>query len=127
MCTSPPKFPHFVCKLPNMASVARITSQSLRAARVVVAGATGAVGQDMLHVLERRNFPVSDIKLLASARSVGKTMTFRGKQVAVQELKDDRLVAMWVQEVMVMSTFGISVLNLLPSLTHHSSSCHQQL
>ena len=79
-----------------MASVARITAHSLRAARVVVAGATGAVGQDMLHVLERRNFPVSDIKLLASARSVGKTMTFRGKQVAVQELKDDRCVLMMI-------------------------------
>lgn len=53
---------------------------------VAVVGATGAVGVEMIKTLERRNFPVGKLKLLASARSVGKTLTFRGTSVAVTEL-----------------------------------------
>lgn len=54
--------------------------------RIAVVGATGAVGQEILRTLERRNFPVSQLKPLASSRSVGKTVEFNGKQVAVEEL-----------------------------------------
>ncbi|HEX7629652.1 MAG TPA: aspartate-semialdehyde dehydrogenase, partial [Candidatus Methylomirabilis sp.] len=50
---------------------------------VAVAGATGAVGEVMLQVLEERKFPVRRIKLLASERSVGKTLSFRGETVKV--------------------------------------------
>ncbi len=57
--------------------------------RVAVVGATGAVGIEMMETLEKRNFPVSELKLLASARSVGKKFTFRGKEIAVQELTKD--------------------------------------
>ncbi len=53
---------------------------------VAIVGATGAVGIEMLRCLERRNFPVGQLTLLASARSVGKTLTFRGREHAVQEL-----------------------------------------
>ncbi|MHC4711712.1 MAG: aspartate-semialdehyde dehydrogenase [Planctomycetota bacterium] len=56
---------------------------------VAVVGATGAVGQTMRDVLEERDFPVREIAFLASERSVGKTMTFRGDEVAVEELKED--------------------------------------
>jgi len=56
---------------------------------VAIAGATGAVGQELLRVLEKRNFPVGELTLLASARSAGKTMNFRGKEYRVQELKED--------------------------------------
>lgn len=56
---------------------------------VAVAGATGAVGIEMLRTLETRQFPVSEIRLLASARSVGKTLEFQGKQVPVAELTQD--------------------------------------
>jgi len=56
---------------------------------VAVAGATGAVGHEMVKVLEERNFPVKNLTLLASSRSVGKTMSFHGKSVKVQELKED--------------------------------------
>lgn len=56
---------------------------------VAIVGATGAVGVEMLKVLERRNFPVAEIKLLASARSAGKTLTFKGESVTVQELRED--------------------------------------
>ncbi len=60
-----------------------------RPLRVAIAGATGAVGVEMVKSLERRSFPVSSLKLLASARSVGKKMRFRGEEIAVEELTDD--------------------------------------
>ncbi len=56
---------------------------------VAVAGATGVVGREMLRVLEDRNFPVKSIKLLASERSKGKTMTFKGEQIPVEVLADE--------------------------------------
>ncbi len=56
---------------------------------VAVVGATGAVGNRMIQVLEERNFPVREIRLLASARSLGKTLAFKGKSVPVEELKED--------------------------------------
>ncbi|MBP5531225.1 MAG: aspartate-semialdehyde dehydrogenase, partial [Lentisphaeria bacterium] len=55
---------------------------------VAVAGCTGAVGVEMINTLEKRNFPVSKIKLLASARSAGKTATFRGEKVVIEEMTD---------------------------------------
>ncbi len=57
--------------------------------RVAVVGATGAVGREMVKTLEQRNFPVSEIKLLASSRSAGKKMKFRGEEVTVEELKPE--------------------------------------
>ncbi len=56
---------------------------------VAVVGATGAVGIEMIKTLEKRNFPVGKLTLLASARSVGKTLKFRGQDITVQELKKD--------------------------------------
>jgi len=53
---------------------------------VAVAGATGAVGTRMLSILEERNFPVGTIKALASSRSVGRKLTFRGEEIPVEEL-----------------------------------------
>jgi aspartate-semialdehyde dehydrogenase len=57
--------------------------------KVIVAGATGAVGREMLKTLENRNFPISEIKLLASKRSIGYKMKFRGQDVIVEELTKD--------------------------------------
>lgn len=57
--------------------------------RTAVVGATGAVGNLMIQVLEERAFPVGEIKLLASARSLGKSLAFRGESFPVQELKED--------------------------------------
>jgi len=54
--------------------------------RVAVVGATGAVGNMMINVLERRSFPVKEIVLLASGRSAGRTLKFNGKDHPVQEL-----------------------------------------
>lgn len=56
---------------------------------VAIMGATGAVGEEMLKILEERRFPVAELKLLASARSVGKKYRFHGREVAVEELRED--------------------------------------
>ena len=55
---------------------------------VAILGATGAVGQEMMKILEERNFPVGKLIPLASARSAGKTMTFKGEEVTIQEACD---------------------------------------
>ncbi len=56
---------------------------------VAVAGATGAVGGAMLDVLERLNFPINELRLLASERSVGRKLSFKGKDIEVQLLSKD--------------------------------------
>jgi aspartate-semialdehyde dehydrogenase len=56
---------------------------------VAIVGATGAVGQEFLTVLAERNFPIKTLKLLASAKSAGKAVEFRGKTYAVEELTKD--------------------------------------
>jgi aspartate-semialdehyde dehydrogenase len=53
---------------------------------VAIAGATGAVGQEFLTVLAERNFPIKQLRLLASGRSAGKTIEFRGQTYIVEEL-----------------------------------------
>ena len=55
---------------------------------VAILGATGAVGQEMMKILEERNFPVGKLVPLASARSAGKTMKFKGEDVTIQEACD---------------------------------------
>jgi aspartate-semialdehyde dehydrogenase len=56
---------------------------------VAVVGATGAVGIEMIQTLEKRNFPVGKLTLLASARSAGKKLKFKGQDITIQELKAD--------------------------------------
>lgn len=56
---------------------------------IAVVGATGAVGAELLRVLERRNFPVSNIRALASGRSAGKKVQFRNEAVVVEELGEN--------------------------------------
>ena len=61
---------------------------------VAVAGATGLVGTQMIKCLEERDFPIQTIKFLASSRSAGKTLEFKGKKVIVEELKEDSFKGM---------------------------------
>jgi aspartate-semialdehyde dehydrogenase len=56
---------------------------------VAVVGATGAVGVEFLALLERRRFPLSALKLFASARSAGKTLAFEGRELVVEELTEE--------------------------------------
>ncbi|MDR0872881.1 MAG: aspartate-semialdehyde dehydrogenase [Prevotellaceae bacterium] len=55
--------------------------------KVAIVGASGAVGQEFLRVLEKRDFPISELLLFGSARSAGKSYTFRGKDYTVKELR----------------------------------------
>jgi len=61
---------------------------------VAVAGATGAVGNQMIKCLEEADFPVGTLKFLASARSVGRTLRFKGDLIAVEELNEDSFKGM---------------------------------
>ncbi|MFS8631309.1 MAG: aspartate-semialdehyde dehydrogenase, partial [Bacillales bacterium] len=60
-----------------------------RAFHVALVGATGAVGTQMLKTLEKRNFPISKLTLLSSARSAGKKLAFKGEEHIVQEAKPE--------------------------------------
>ena len=55
--------------------------------KVAIVGASGAVGQEFLKVLEERNFPIDELLLFGSSRSAGRTYTFRGKEIVVKELR----------------------------------------
>lgn len=57
--------------------------------KVAVVGATGAVGQQMVECLEERQFPVSELRLLASERSIGKYLTYKGREIPVDVLTRD--------------------------------------
>ncbi|NEQ49383.1 MAG: aspartate-semialdehyde dehydrogenase [Leptolyngbya sp. SIO3F4] len=59
--------------------------------RVAIMGATGAVGAELLQLLEERSFPVKDLVLLASPRSVGKELMFRGQPIKVQAISERNL------------------------------------
>ncbi len=56
---------------------------------IAIVGATGAVGEEMLNCLAERNFPMSKLTLIASARSAGQTRTFRGEEITIKELTHD--------------------------------------
>ena len=60
-----------------------------RPMNVAVAGATGAVGVEMIETLEKRNFPIASLKLLASARSAGKKRMFKGEEITIEEMTED--------------------------------------
>src|SRR5207248_6226416 len=55
---------------------------------VAIVGATGAVGVELIRCLEERRFPLSELRLFASARSAGKMLAFRGQALAVRELNE---------------------------------------
>ena len=54
---------------------------------IAIVGASGAVGQELLRVLDQRNFPFDNLTLFGSSRSAGTTVTFRGKEYTIKELK----------------------------------------
>jgi aspartate-semialdehyde dehydrogenase len=72
---------------------------------VAIVGATGAVGEEIRKVLEQRNFPVGSLRLLASSKSVGKVLEFRGEKFKVEELKPERLKGVEI----ILSSPGASV------------------
>lgn len=64
------------------------SSRSSSPKRLAIVGATGAVGVEMLRVLERRGFPVASLLLLASPRSAGRKLSFRGQELTVEPLSE---------------------------------------
>jgi len=78
---------------------------------VAVAGATGVVGRKMIQVLEERNFPVASIKLLASERTRGKKLTFKGEEIPVELLAEDSFKGV---EVALFSAGGGTSLKFAP-------------
>ena len=56
---------------------------------VAVVGATGAVGEQIIKILETRNFPINNVKFLSSARSAGKKLTFKGQEYVLEEAKPE--------------------------------------
>jgi aspartate-semialdehyde dehydrogenase len=71
---------------PNTPELEQMSRDSFR---VAVAGATGAVGREMLKVLEQRDFPASEVIALASSRSAGSAVPYKGDELTVQELTED--------------------------------------
>jgi aspartate-semialdehyde dehydrogenase len=56
---------------------------------IAILGATGAVGKEMLKILEERNFPINELILLASKRSAGEEVEYNGKKYIIQEATED--------------------------------------
>ena len=75
--------------------------------KVAIVGASGAVGQEFLKVLDERNFPIDELLLFGSSRSAGREYTFRGKQITVKSLKQ---VVLWdeVKDKLKDSAFALS-------------------
>ena len=63
--------------------------------KVAILGATGAVGQEMLKILMERDFPVSELHLLASARSAGKKITVAGRSIPLRKRQRTALTV-WI-------------------------------
>ncbi|MBO8170960.1 MAG: aspartate-semialdehyde dehydrogenase [Bacillaceae bacterium] len=87
---------------------------------VAVVGATGAVGQQILKVLEDRNFPVRQLKPLASARSAGKTVQFQGKKYVVEEATPDAFKGV---DIALFSAGGSVSKKLVPEAVKRGAVC----
>lgn len=88
--------------------------------RVAVLGATGAVGAELLTLLAQRSFPLKDLTLLASPRSAGTTLTFKGEKIPVQVLGEDSFKGI----DLVMASAGGSVsLEWLPRAVAAGAVC----
>jgi aspartate-semialdehyde dehydrogenase len=79
---------------------------------IAIAGATGAVGIELIKILEERSFPVNEIRLLASKRSAGKKMTFKGKEVTIQELTHNAFMGI---DIAIFSAGGDISIEYAPS------------
>jgi aspartate-semialdehyde dehydrogenase len=75
--------------LPHIMSKTDQVTNTPTSKNIAIVGATGAVGIEMMKVLERRNFPVASLRLLASPRSAGKSLEFRGVPIVVEPLAEN--------------------------------------
>lgn len=87
---------------------------------VAVVGATGAVGEQILKLLESRNFPIQELKLLSSARSAGTKITFKGQEYTVEEATPDSFKGV---EIALFSAGGDVTKALAPHAVEHGAVC----
>lgn len=87
---------------------------------VAVVGATGAVGQQIVRLLEERDFPVKTLKLLSSARSAGKKVLFKGQEVTVEEATPDSFDGV---HIALFSAGGDISKALAPHAVRHGAVC----
>lgn len=87
---------------------------------VAVVGATGAVGQQMMKTLEKRNFPIKKITLLSSARSAGTKLMFNGEEVTVQEAKPESFEGV---DIALFSAGGSISEKLAPEAAKRGAIC----
>jgi aspartate-semialdehyde dehydrogenase len=94
------------------------SSPSSSAPVVAVVGATGAVGVELMQCLEQRRFPLSNLRLFASARSAGKTLPFKGKPVTVEELTEDSFRGV---NIALFSAGGAQSKRFAPAAVRHGT------
>ncbi|MFC5532511.1 aspartate-semialdehyde dehydrogenase [Cohnella yongneupensis] len=87
---------------------------------VAVVGATGAVGEQILKLLEERNFPLASLKLLSSARSAGTKIAFKGKELTVEEAKPESFKGV---DIALFSAGGDVSKALIPHAVEHGAVC----
>ncbi|WP_152392521.1 aspartate-semialdehyde dehydrogenase [Paenibacillus guangzhouensis] len=87
---------------------------------VAVVGATGAVGEQILGLLEKRNFPINQLKLLSSARSAGTKITFKGQDITVEEAKPESFEGV---EIALFSAGGDVSKALAPAAAERGAIC----
>ncbi|SFS78347.1 aspartate-semialdehyde dehydrogenase [Paenibacillus sp. BC26] len=87
---------------------------------VAVVGATGAVGEQIIGLLERRDFPIAELKLLSSARSAGTKIMFKGKEITVEEATPDSFKGI---EIALFSAGGDVTKALAPHAVEHGAVC----
>ncbi|MGA0164782.1 MAG: aspartate-semialdehyde dehydrogenase, partial [Bdellovibrionota bacterium] len=76
--------------------------------KVGIVGATGLVGQEMIRVLESRQFPVSELSLFASERSLGERLTFRSQELSVEVLDTQSFASKKLDFVLFATSAGLS-------------------
>lgn len=87
---------------------------------VAVVGATGAVGEQIIKLLESRDFPIKEIKFLSSARSAGKKLTFKGKEYTFEEATEDSFIGV---QIALFSAGGDVSKVLAPAAAKHGAVC----
>lgn len=87
---------------------------------VAVVGATGAVGEQIIRLLDERNFPIKELRLLSSARSAGKALSFKGREVVIQEATPDSFRGV---EIALFSAGGDVSRQLIPHAVEQGAVC----
>jgi aspartate-semialdehyde dehydrogenase len=96
----------------------QILQNNLKKMKLAVVGATGLVGQEILKVLEERSFPFDDLYLVASAKSVGQTITFKGKEYTIKSMEETVKLA---PDVAIFSAGGGTSLEWAPKFAEAGS------